>query len=66
MVYGEKKKRKMVKYQFSMAPAAKSGMATRSIFGRGYGSAKYSVKNDRVLVATPRAKWPRADSPTGV
>jgi hypothetical protein len=35
-----------------MAPAEKSGMATRSSLGRGYGASKKALKYDSVLMAT--------------
>ena len=47
--------RKVTHPRFSMAPKAKSGMATRSSLSAGYGMAKYSEKNRSECSATSSA-----------
>ena len=52
--------------QFSMAPAAKAGMATMSSLGKGYGVPKKSLYNSKDLHAASKAKVPDEDFPGGV
>mmetsp|Transcript_21651 Transcript_21651/g.56511 ORF Transcript_21651/g.56511 Transcript_21651/m.56511 type:complete len:291 (-) Transcript_21651:554-1426(-) len=65
-LYSRYVERYVTRPQFSIAPAAKSAIATMSILGSGYGSAKNSVKYSSVLMAQCRGKAPSAVSPTGV
>ena len=52
--------------QFSIAPAEKSGTATMSIFGSGYGESKYSPKKLSEPTAVSSANVPCSFLPTGV
>src|ERR1700728_33270 len=57
--------REVMQPRFSMTPAAKSRMATRSTFSPGYGMLKYSAKKRRAKAPMLRAKSANGRFPGG-